>query len=98
MSCMVITWTLTISAFIMIFVHVGGWTKSGSSHGILGIIVTILCFFQPIGAAFRPHPKHPTRYLFNIGHYFCGSVAYILASKLKFLSSRYRMTASNSSF
>lgn len=79
MSCMLVTWILTISAFIMIFVHVGGWTQSGT-HGTLGIIATILCFIQPIGANFRPHPKHPKRFMFNIGHYLGGCAAYILAS------------------
>lgn len=77
---MIVTWTLTMIAFILIFVHVGGWTQSGKSHGTFGIIVTILCFFHPILAAFRPHPKHPKRYRFNIGHYLGGCGAYILAS------------------
>ncbi|KAG4076762.1 hypothetical protein HA402_009108 [Bradysia odoriphaga] len=81
-ACMAITWTLTLVAFVMIFVHVGGWTQIGNTHGILGIVVTILCFFQPIGAAFRPHPKHPRRIGFNIGHYFIGRIAFLLAKIL----------------
>lgn len=82
MTCMVITWTITLVGFIMIFVHVGGWTQIGNTHGILGIIVTVLCFFQPIGAIFRPSPKHLRRYLFNIGHYFIGRIVFLLASEL----------------
>lgn len=77
-----------MAAFIMIFVHVGGWTQSGRTHGILGIVVTILCFFHPILAVFRPHPKDPKRYRFNIGHYLGGRVAYILASRFKFFAAQ----------
>lgn len=81
MACMVITWILTLAAFAIIFIHVGGWTKIGNTHGILGIIVTGLCFFQPILAAFRPSPTHKRRYLFNIGHYFIGRITFLLASE-----------------
>ncbi len=82
MTCMLITWSLTSIGFIMIFVHVGGWTQIGNIHGILGTIVTVLCFFHPILAIFRPDPKDPTRYRFNIGHYFGGRIMFLLASEL----------------
>lgn len=75
---------------IIIFVHVGGWTRVGNIHAILGLIVTILCFLQPIGAVFRPDPKHPKRYRFNISHYFFGRVAFLLAGKS--LCWRFRRT------
>lgn len=81
MACMYTTWTLTVCGCIMIFVHVGGWTRSGNIHAILGLIVTILCFFHPILAVFRPDVKHPRRYQFNIGHYFGGRVAFLLAGR-----------------
>lgn len=47
---MVLTWLLTISAFIIILVEVGGWANTGDNpHAIIGIVTVILCFLQPIG-------------------------------------------------
>lgn len=82
MSLMSINWLLTMSSFIMIFVHVGGWLQTDNPHPILGLITTILCFLQPIGAAFRPSPTAPYRFLFNIAHYFAGTAAYVMAGTL----------------
>lgn len=81
MTCMAVTWILTLASFVIIFIHVGGWTKIAQTHGILGTIVTVLCFFQPIGAAFRPSPNHERRYQFNIGHYLIGRITFLLASE-----------------
>lgn len=83
---MICTWLLTMAAFILIFVELKGWSSEQNPHAILGTITTILCFIQPIGAAFRPHPGHKYRPLFNWGHWLGGNLAHILASRfiLKF--------------
>lgn len=75
--CMILTWVLTISAFIIIFVEVGQWRTS--VHAITGTIVTALLFFQPIGAVFRPKPTHPGRPIFNFLHFSSGNIMYVLA-------------------
>lgn len=50
---MVSTWLLTMAAFIIILVEVGGWAGTGSNpHAIIGIVTIILCFIQPIGQYF----------------------------------------------
>ncbi|GAB0093620.1 Putative ferric-chelate reductase 1 homolog [Sergentomyia squamirostris] len=76
---MVSTWTLTMVGFILIFVEVQGWSQAQNPHAILGLITTILCFFQPIGALFRPHPGSKNRPFFNWGHWLGGNLAHILA-------------------
>lgn len=50
---MVITWSLSMAAAIIIFVEVKGWSQVDNPHAILGAITTVICFFQPIGAFFR---------------------------------------------
>ncbi|KAK6642360.1 hypothetical protein RUM43_003861 [Polyplax serrata] len=76
---MVSTWCLTISAFVMIFVQVGGWySETSNPHGILGCITTGLSFIQPFGAALRPSPDSPKRPLFNWLHWLVGNSAHIL--------------------
>ncbi|XP_055698466.1 putative ferric-chelate reductase 1 homolog isoform X2 [Phlebotomus papatasi] len=76
---MVTTWTLTMVGFIIIFVEVQGWSQAQNPHAILGLVTTIICFFQPIGALFRPHPGSKNRPYFNWGHWFGGNAAHILA-------------------
>nr|XP_046155407.1 putative ferric-chelate reductase 1 [Oncorhynchus gorbuscha] len=63
---MTLTVAATIIAFILAFSEVGGW--SGGVHPVLGCIVMILAFFQPIGAMFRCGPHHHWRFLFNWSH------------------------------
>lgn len=76
---MVLTWLLTMSGFIIILVEVGGWSNTGDNpHAITGLVTVILCFIQPIGAFFRPHPGTPKRPIFNWGHWFIGNAAHIL--------------------
>lgn len=82
---MVMTWGLTTVAFILIFVELGAWSSEDNPHAILGTIVTVLCFLQPIGAFFRPHPGTPKRPIFNWLHWFGGNAAHIVASKYFFL-------------
>lgn len=78
---MVTTWSLTIAAFIIIFVELGAWSAERNPHAILGLITTILCFIQPIGALFRPAPTSKNRPFFNWAHWLGGNLAHILASK-----------------
>lgn len=79
--CMVITWMLTIAGFIIIFVEIRGWSSVDNPHAILGVITTVICFFQPIGAAFRPAPNSKNRPFFNWAHWLGGNLAHILASE-----------------
>lgn len=47
---MVSTWLLTMAAFIIILIEVGGWSGTGDNpHAIIGIVTIVLCFLQPIG-------------------------------------------------
>ncbi|KAG9351107.1 hypothetical protein JZ751_024997, partial [Albula glossodonta] len=56
----------TIIAFILIFSHVRGW--SGGAHPVLGCLVMILAFIQPLAAVFRCGPDHSWRFIFNWAH------------------------------
>lgn len=77
---MLLTWTLTVVAFVLIFVEIGEWVSGNSQvHAILGCITTLLCFIQPFMAAFRPHPNTRNRPLFNWAHWLVGNSAHILA-------------------
>ncbi|GLV40393.1 uncharacterized protein CBL_04193 [Carabus blaptoides fortunei] len=75
---MICTWALTVTGFILIFVELKSWSSERNPHAILGMITTIICFLQPIGAYFRPHPGTPKRSLFNWIHWLGGNVAHIL--------------------
>ncbi|KAL1497531.1 hypothetical protein ABEB36_008475 [Hypothenemus hampei] len=76
---MLLTWALTIAAFVLIFVELKAWSGERNPHAILGTITTILCFIQPIGAYFRPHPGTAKRPIFNWLHWSIGNAAHILA-------------------
>lgn len=76
---MVLTWTLTIVAFVLIFVELKAWSGENNPHAILGTVTTILCFIQPIGAYFRPHPGTSRRPIFNWLHWGIGNAAHIVA-------------------
>ncbi|XP_012233897.2 putative ferric-chelate reductase 1 homolog isoform X1 [Linepithema humile] len=75
---MLLTWSMTIAAFVIIFVELGTWS-SETIHASVGLATTILCFIQPFMAAMRPHPGAPRRTLFNWAHWFVGNVAKICA-------------------
>lgn len=75
---MVVTWLLTMVAFVLIFVELKAWSAENNPHAILGTITTILCFLQPIGAFFRPHPGTPRRPIFNWVHWLFGNAAHIV--------------------
>lgn len=82
---MILTWSLTMAGFIIIFVEIGGWSGEQNPHAILGTVTTFLCFIQPFGALFRPSPTHKNRPIFNWLHWLVGNLAHILASKRVFL-------------
>ena len=72
--CMISTWLLTMAAFILIFIELNGWSTAINPHAVLGTITTILCFIQPIGAFFRPHPGTKRRPFFNLIHWLLGNL------------------------
>lgn len=80
---MILTWALTVTGFVLIFVELQAWSGENNPHAILGTVTTIICFLQPIGAYFRPHPGTSKRPLFNWVHWFGGNSALIIASMLK---------------
>lgn len=80
-TCMMFTWSLTLTAFIMIFIDVDGWSTEELPHAVLGTITTFICVLHPILASFRPTLGSPKRKYFNMGHAFGGVVAQILSCK-----------------
>lgn len=84
---MILTWGLTIAAFVLIFIELGAWSAEDNPHAILGTVTTIVCFLQPFGALFRPAPTSSKRPIFNWLHWLGGNVAHILASE--FLSRNF---------
>ncbi|XP_011498802.1 PREDICTED: putative ferric-chelate reductase 1 homolog [Ceratosolen solmsi marchali] len=73
---MFLTWSMTIGAFVVIFVELESWS-SATYHASIGLATTILSFIQPFMAAMRPHPGAPRRILFNWVHWFIGNAAHI---------------------
>ncbi|XP_029935334.1 putative ferric-chelate reductase 1 [Myripristis murdjan] len=63
---MSVTVAATITAFILSFSHVKAW--SGGAHPVLGCLVMILSFIQPLVALLRCGPHHPLRFLFYWSH------------------------------
>lgn len=63
-ACQYTGWTLQLAGFICIvyYVQETGVHFSGPNQGhmIIGLIVFILGFLQPVNAAFRPHPDPPS--------------------------------------
>lgn len=84
---MVLTWLLSTAGFVIILVQVGGWAGTGDNpHAITGVITVVLCFIQPIGAYFRPHPGTKKRPVFNWLHWLGGNTAHILGIATIFLA------------
>lgn len=77
---MSLTWILTISAVAIIWIDVGEWRTS--THSVLGIIATVLCFIQPVTAFFRPSPTDEARPIFNFMHGSVGKIAHFLAGSI----------------
>ncbi|XP_053493075.1 putative ferric-chelate reductase 1 isoform X2 [Ictalurus furcatus] len=65
-SLMFLSVVATIIAFILIFSYEKDW--SGGAHPVLGCLVMILSFAQPIGAMFRCSPQEERRFIFNWAH------------------------------
>ncbi|XP_077861580.1 ferric-chelate reductase 1-like, partial [Saccoglossus kowalevskii] len=84
-SLMVINVVCFSAAFVVIFVHVGGWVIYTSTsdkqfiHATIGCIVVGLGLTNPIMALFRPHPTNDNRWIFNWAHFSVGTSAHILA-------------------
>ncbi|XP_058125486.1 putative ferric-chelate reductase 1 homolog isoform X1 [Anopheles ziemanni] len=76
---MVLTWALTVAGVVVIFVEIGGWSQVRNPHAILGVVTTVLCFLQPLGAFFRPHPGSSKRPWFNWLHWLGGNLAHVIA-------------------
>ncbi|XP_070709189.1 putative ferric-chelate reductase 1 [Pempheris klunzingeri] len=65
-AVMSVTVAATVIAFVLPFSYVKAW--SGGAHPVLGCLVMILSFLQPILALLRCGPQHPLRFLFNWSH------------------------------
>jgi hypothetical protein len=72
----------TVIAFILIFVHVAGYSKMPDypekAHPPLGICTTILCVLNAILAIFHCKPESKYRPIFNWIHWLFGTVAFVL--------------------
>ncbi|XP_014210218.1 putative ferric-chelate reductase 1 homolog [Copidosoma floridanum] len=75
---MFLTWAMSITAAVLIFVEVGGLSTE-VYHRSFGIATNILCFVQPFMAVMRPHPGAPRRALFNWVHWLVGNAAHVCA-------------------
>lgn len=76
------TWILSLAGSACIFIELGEWVSGPSqTHALLGVVTTILAFFQPIFAAFRPHPDSSKRPIFNWIHWLVGNAAHIFSSE-----------------
>ncbi|PAA51129.1 hypothetical protein BOX15_Mlig013689g1 [Macrostomum lignano] len=86
------TCCLTLLSFILIFIDLRGYSGLDSFpellHPILGIIVTILTFMNPLIALCRCDPSHENRPCFNWIHWLVGTIAYVLAVLNLFLGLR----------
>uniref|UniRef100_A0A8C3ISZ6 Ferric-chelate reductase 1 n=1 Tax=Chrysemys picta bellii TaxID=8478 RepID=A0A8C3ISZ6_CHRPI len=85
LSLMVITVAETITAFVLAFVAVMGWANDAEAHAVIGCIVMILSFFQPVIAFFRPSPQSKRRFIFNWFHALNAFVIKVLAVAVIFL-------------
>ncbi|XP_007885285.1 putative ferric-chelate reductase 1 [Callorhinchus milii] len=85
LSLMVLTVAATITAFVLPFVHVKGWSYNAGAHPVLGCIVMGLALIQPIVAIWRPSPDHKRRFIFNWFHVLMALVIKVLAVAAIFL-------------
>ncbi|XP_045156560.2 putative ferric-chelate reductase 1 homolog [Mercenaria mercenaria] len=86
-GAMVVALIFVIIGFISIFVEIGGYSQVVSTdsaaavqaHPVIGIIVTVLGFVNPIMAIFRPGGDHKLRWIFNWAHLGVGALSLLLA-------------------
>lgn len=78
---MSLMWLLIILSIIIIWVDDIEWRIS--THSILGVIATMLCFTQPLTAYYRPTPDDSLHPFFNLVHGFIGRFVHFLAGNLK---------------
>uniref|UniRef100_A0A4W6EYS6 Uncharacterized protein n=1 Tax=Lates calcarifer TaxID=8187 RepID=A0A4W6EYS6_LATCA len=76
-AVMSVTVAATIIAFILVFSYARDW--SDGAHPVLGCLVMILSFLQPIVALLRCGPQHRLRYVFNWSHFLNAVVIKVLA-------------------
>ncbi|XP_041134258.1 putative ferric-chelate reductase 1 isoform X2 [Polyodon spathula] len=74
---MLLTVAATITAFVLAFVSVRGW--SGGAHPVIGCIVMGLALIQPFIAVFRCAPDSKRRIVFNLVHAINALVIKVLA-------------------
>ncbi|KAM4021540.1 putative ferric-chelate reductase 1 [Anomaloglossus baeobatrachus] len=86
---MVLTVAATIVSFVLSFVQAKGWAHDVSIHAIIGCIVMILAFFQPLIAFFRPSPDSSQRFFFNWFHRINALVMKVLAVANLFLGFQF---------
>ncbi|XP_053198351.1 putative ferric-chelate reductase 1 [Scomber japonicus] len=65
-ALMSLTVVATAIAFILSFSYAKDW--SGGAHPVLGCLVMVMSFLQPILALLRCGPQHAMRFLFNWTH------------------------------
>ncbi|XP_066451091.1 putative ferric-chelate reductase 1 [Eleutherodactylus coqui] len=86
---MILTVAAVIVSFVLSFVVAEGWAYDVSTHAILGCIVMILAFFQPLFAFFRPLPQTNVRYIFNWYHAISALVMTVLSVANLFLGFQF---------
>ncbi|XP_041125824.1 putative ferric-chelate reductase 1 [Polyodon spathula] len=80
---MLLTVAATVTAFVLAFVSVRGW--SGGAHPVIGCIVMVLALIQPLIAIFRCAPDSKRRIVFNLVHAINALVIKVLAVTSIFL-------------
>ncbi|XP_022258584.1 putative ferric-chelate reductase 1 homolog [Limulus polyphemus] len=86
---MILSLFMMITALILIFVKVGGWSQvDGNPHPILGCVAVGLALIQLFMAFFRPKPDSSRRPVFNLSHQTVGYSSYIIAVITIFFASQ----------
>ncbi|XP_033740429.1 uncharacterized protein LOC117327508 [Pecten maximus] len=86
-TCMCTVVVLTLTALIIIFIEVGGFSKISvpdniayvKLHPLLGLIIVVLMLLNPMMAFFRCDHDHPYRPIFNWLHWGVAFVVQFLA-------------------
>ncbi|XP_076307156.1 putative ferric-chelate reductase 1 homolog isoform X2 [Tachypleus tridentatus] len=84
---MLLSLSLVIAGFVLIFLHVEGWSQvDPNPHPITGCVATGLALLQPVMALFLPKPDAKNRSIYNWLHWFVGNTSKILAVLTIFLA------------